>query len=187
MLKNRLIITGIFILVSVLQATASDAEIASNVQEVRDVVTRMQGGYPESPLPLIDAGFQTLDGKEVKLSDYKGKVVFLNLWATWCPPCKAEMPAMDALYKTYRKKGLVMLAVSQGESAAVVKAFEKSSDYSFPLFVDVNNGTGSVYGTGSIPTTYIIDREGYITGQFVGGRNWNSAEANQLISDLINR
>lgn len=136
---------------------------------------------------MIDVTFTALDGTAKKLSDYKGQVILLNLWATWCPPCRAEMPAMEQLYAAYKEKGFVIAAVSVGEDAKTVKDFLKKTPYSFPVFTDPEGQVSGTYGTGSIPTTYLIDKEGTFLGRFVGAREWYSEDAQNLIEALLAR
>ncbi|MGC4376250.1 thiol-disulfide oxidoreductase ResA [Fictibacillus sp. Mic-4] len=103
-----------------------------------------------------------LNGHKVKLSDFKGKGVFLNFWGTWCEPCKQEMPDMEKLYSEYKKKGVEILAVNVGESNVAVKDFKSEYKLTFPI---VNDKTGDVveaYGIDPLPTTVLVDKNGKI-------------------------
>jgi cytochrome c biogenesis protein CcmG, thiol:disulfide interchange protein DsbE len=111
-----------------------------------------------------------VDGKQVQLSDLRGKVVLLNFWATWCPPCKAEMPDLEALYREYgSQQNFMILGVDVEESQAAVSAFAQQNGLSFLLLLDsqgtVSNG---VYPIRSLPTSMIIDREGKIRDMWIG-------------------
>lgn len=123
----------------------------------------------------IDFTLYDQNGKEHKLSDYKGKTVFLNFWATWCPPCKAEMPYIEQLYKEYNKnnKDVVILGVAspnldrEGSKEDIIE-FLQQEKYTFPVVMDNNGELAYQYGISAYPTTFIIDKEGYIT-QYVPG------------------
>ena len=124
-----------------------------------------------------DFELESTDGTMVKLSSYQGKVVFLNFWATWCPPCRAEMPSMQELYEQFSDKGLVMLAVDLQESKEKVIAFMEEFKLDFPAILDVSGRVGRKYGVRSIPTTYLIDPGGDIIVGAIGAREWSSPEA----------
>ena len=115
----------------------------------------------------------TLRGNSVKLSDYRGKVVFLNIWATWCPPCREEMPSMEALYQRLKGREFEMLAVSidrKGEE--VVGPFVEKYGLTFPALLDSDNKTYMLYGLTGIPETFIIDRNGVIIYKVIGAQDW---------------
>ena len=127
-----------------------------------------------------------LDGKVHSLSDYKGKVVFLNFWATWCGPCKVEMPAMEALYQAFQSQGMEILAVSvDQQGAAVTRPFKEAMGLSFPILHDSDYQVGLTYGARTLPMTYVIDRQGVIRQRVFGARDWNSQEAWKLMSELL--
>ena len=120
-------------------------------------------------------------GKEHKLSDYKGKVVFLNFWATWCPPCRREMPYIEQLYKeyNYNKDDVIILGVASpniGEEGneEYIKNFLKKKGYNFPVVFDKDGSMIFQYGVYAFPSTFIIDKEGYITQYVPGALNEDS-------------
>jgi len=119
----------------------------------------------------IDFTLKDLDGKELKLSDLKGKKVFLNFWATWCPPCKAEMPEIEKLYQETKDTDLVIVAVEIGEPLDTVKSFIDSNKYSFKVLLDSDQSVASNYNITSIPTSFFIDEEGNIVSKRVGAMN----------------
>ena len=127
-----------------------------------------------------------LSGENASLSSYKGKVVILNFWATWCPPCRAEMPSMETLYQRFKNQGLEILAVDLGESARTVRQFIQDHNYTFPVMLDSNSRIGSLYGIQSIPTSFIIDREGKIIGRVVGAIHWDTPQAIAAFEALLN-
>lgn len=116
----------------------------------------------------MDFKLKDLNGKEVSLSDYKGKKVFLNFWATWCPPCKAEMPEMEKLYQETKDSDLVILAVNLDEDKDTVQKFMSSNKYNFPVLLDIDNIVASKYEVISIPTSFFIDKEGNIDDKHIG-------------------
>lgn len=117
----------------------------------------------------IDFKLKDLTGKEVSLSDFKGKRVFLNFFATWCPPCRAEMPEMQKLYAETKDSDLVILAVDLGEDAETVSNFISDNKYSFKVLLDSNNIAAEKYQISSIPSSYFIDKDGFIVNKHIGG------------------
>ena len=127
-----------------------------------------------------------LEGEVHSLAAYQGKVVFLNFWATWCGPCKVEMPAMEALYQVFRSQGMEILAVSVDQQGAVVtRPFKEAMGLSFPILHDSDYQVGLIYGARTLPMTYLIDRQGIIRQRVFGARDWNSQEARKLLSELL--
>jgi cytochrome c biogenesis protein CcmG, thiol:disulfide interchange protein DsbE len=128
-----------------------------------------------------------LDDKEIRLSDYRGKVVFLNFWATWCKPCREEMPSMEVLYKNFEKDGLVILAVSidRVTTKKEIPPFVKSLNLTFPVLVDSWGQTDKRYKLMGVPETYIIDREGTLREKVIGPRDWTRLDNLQILTRLI--
>lgn len=139
------------------------------------------------PKPRIAPNFTLKDdtGKIFRLQEYRGKIVFLNFWATWCPPCRKEMPTMEQLYQTFKEEDFVMLAVNLFETPEQVGQFRQEFQLSFPLPIDPDGSIVAFYGVRGIPTTFLIDRQGKIVAQAVGERNWGSPEAQELIQALL--
>ena len=128
----------------------------------------------------------TLDGREIHLSDYRGHVVFLNFWATWCGPCKVEMPAMEKLYRAFRPNGFAVVAVSSDpEGVAVTRPYRDALGLSFTIAHDPDMHVGRVYGVHSLPVTFLVNREGVITHQIFGARDWDDSEARDGIRQLL--
>ena len=124
-------------------------------------------GAPQSRAP--DFELVTLDGEPARLSDLRGKVVLLNFWATWCPPCKAEMPDLEALYRKHGDAhGFVVVGVNYEEDAAPVEAIIRERGLSFPVFLDARGEAGAQLGVRGLPASFIIDREGYIRDAWNG-------------------
>jgi thiol-disulfide isomerase/thioredoxin len=110
-----------------------------------------------------------LAGGTVRLSELKGKVVVLNFWATWCPPCRAEMPALEQAQSALGSKGLLVLGVNQMEDASVVASFMRSINLDFAIALDANGAVSRAYRVSALPTTFFIDRDGVIRDVVYGG------------------
>jgi peroxiredoxin len=122
----------------------------------------------ESPL-APDFKLKDLNGSEISLSDYEGKVLFINFWATWCPPCRAEIPEFIEFYKEYKSQGLEILGVSVDKmSAQKVLAFAKANEMNYPIAMYTMDLINDYRPGNSIPTTIVIDREGRIRHKQVG-------------------
>jgi thiol-disulfide isomerase/thioredoxin len=148
-------------------------------------------GHDLAPLPrAIPAPAFTLqdgDGNPVSLADYKGKVILLNFWGTWCPPCRREMPSMERLYERQQRKGFVVLAVNQTETPDDVFIYtsQLSEAPTFKILYDKNSDVARKYRVVGLPTTFLIDKKGNIRYRAVGGRDFDSPEVEQQISGLI--
>ncbi|MFJ5622851.1 redoxin domain-containing protein [Peribacillus loiseleuriae] len=145
-------------------APKEDVTASENIPDA--ALSQVQEGKPASDFELA-----TLAGETVKLSDYKGKKVILNFWATWCPPCKAEMPHMQSFYEEYNGKGIEVLAVNltkidRGREA--IETFAKDYGLTFQIPLDEDGFIGPQYQAFTIPTSYIIDSNGIITKKVIG-------------------
>jgi peroxiredoxin len=125
----------------------------------------------------INFKLKDLNGQELSLSDLKGKKVFLNFWATWCPPCKAEMPEIEKLYQETKDSDLVIVAVEIGEPLDTVKPFIHNNKYNFKVLLDSDQSVATKYNITSIPTSYFIDTEGNIVSKHVGSMNIDQMKA----------
>jgi peroxiredoxin len=125
----------------------------------------------------LDFKLKDLDGNEVSLSSLKGKKVFLNFWATWCPPCKAEMPEIEKLYQETKDSDLVILAVDIGENSNTVKPFIDENKYNFKVLLDSDQSVATQYGISSIPTSYFIDTDGNIISTHIGAMTIDQMKA----------
>jgi len=128
-----------------------------------------------------------LNGNVVHLEDYRGKVIFLNFWATWCPACLVEMPSMEKLYMEFKDKEFIILALDMQEDMETVKKFKKKFKLSFPILLDEEGVVASYYGVSAIPATYFIDRTGYFYGAAMGARDWASEDGFLLIKYLLDK
>lgn len=185
MKKNIIIgITAIILVVTAVYVTKnynSKSEIVINPPQ-QDQQTEQPASDPipssdsedngsESKINLMenyDFTLEDLKGNEVKLSSLKGKKIFLNFWATWCPPCKAEMPDIEKLYQETKDNGLVILAVNVGENKKTVQDFMDANNYNFTALLDVKGEVSRLYQVTGIPTSYFIDTEGFLDNGTTG-------------------
>lgn len=135
-------------------------------------------GPPLSSSPSPREGFlapdfrlDTLDGTKVTLSDLRGKIVLINMWATWCPPCRAEMPALEKSYEQYRDSGVVILGlnVTNQDSERDIPPFVEKFGLTFPILLDRDGSVSALYQLKGLPTTFFVNREGIIRTVVVGG------------------
>ena len=143
---------------------------------------------PVSPA-LAAPGFTLpdMDGEMQSLQDFRGRVVMLNFWATWCPPCRREMPSMQRLYEKYRERGLTVVAVNQFEDPDLVFEFtgRLSLEPTFPILFDRESRVSEQYGVKGLPTTYLLDKAGRIQFRAIGGREFDHPEVEALIESLL--
>lgn len=136
-------------------------------------------GIPAQDFSLVD-----LDGNVHTLSEYEGQVVIINFWATWCRPCRSEMPALQAVYEQYQDEGLVLLAVNQDESLATINSFADEYDLSFPILMDDSLQVSRQYKIEAYPSTFFIDRRGRIRNREFGGPMSKSFIESQVLGLL---
>jgi thiol-disulfide isomerase/thioredoxin len=148
-------------------------------------------GEHEPPIQVFDkrkAVFEfslpDLRGNPVNLKDFRGKVVFVNFWASWCVPCREEMPSMERLYQKYKGQGLVMLAVNYRESQKEARAFVEELKLTFPALLD-DGMVSTLYGVFALPATYLVDRQGKSAARVLGARDWMSEESRVVIEQLL--
>jgi len=144
------------------------------------------GGSKENPWigkPAPDFQLSTLNGQPVSLSDLRGKPVLVNFWATWCLPCRGEMPYIQQIYDEWQAKGLVLLAINIGESPSQVAKFMQSQGLSLPVLLDGKGNIAVMYNVRAIPTTFFIDRDGIIKDMKVGAFQ-SKAEIESSLSKL---
>jgi cytochrome c biogenesis protein CcmG/thiol:disulfide interchange protein DsbE len=144
------------------------------------------GGSRRAGFPAPDFALPDLNGRLQRLSDFRGKVVFLNVWATWCPPCRMEMPAMETLYRRLKGRDFVMLAVSQDdEGLKTVKPFVEKNGLTFPVLLDPKASVSGQYGVTGYPETFVIDREGKVVQHVIGPENWENDQSYRYFLGLL--
>lgn len=137
--------------------------------------------------PAPDFTLPALDGKKIRLSDLRGKMVFLNIWATWCPPCREEMPSMQKLHEHFKGKDFVMLTVSIDEKKEDVAAFVKELGLTFPVALDPEQKVTAGYGITGVPETFLIDKNGIVLHHLIGPGDWNNPGIAGAFEGLVNR
>lgn len=131
------------------------------------------GQIPAPREGFLAPGFslQTTEGETISLSDYRGQAVLLNLWATWCPPCRAEMPAIQKMYEKYKDQGFIVLAINMTyqDTPTAVEPFVQEYGLTFPILLEPNGDTAAQYELRSLPSSFFIDRNGIIQEVIIGG------------------
>jgi len=138
---------------------------------------------PSAVLADYDWTVQSLDGQDFKMAHTKGKVVFLNFWATWCSPCVAEMASIQRLYEKLKDKGVVFVCISN-EDGSKVSRFVKKKGYTFPIYT-MRGSLPAVFNTQRVPTTFILSRDGKIALKHIGSAKWNDDRSIDLIRRLM--
>jgi len=134
----------------------------------------------------VEIQLKDVYGNTVRLSDFRGKVVFLNFWATWCAACVVEMPSMEKLHRRLKDKDFVMIAINMQESDVQVKTFFEKLKLSFAALLDSNGEVATGFAVNALPTTFVLDKEGRIAGAAIGPREWNNRASIALFEYLIN-
>ncbi len=129
-----------------------------------------------------DFSLPDMDGKMHRLAGYRGKVVIVNFWATWCPPCRFELPSMEKAYAIFKEKGVVMLAINVGEDSDTIFSFTADYPVTFPLLLDKSGDVINNYPVIGLPTSFIINPQGQIVYRVIGSREWTDPE---LINKII--
>jgi peroxiredoxin len=170
---------AIFLLLSFL--SSSDGGEADLFQKVGVKQVKVKKMAPNFSL-------EDLNGQKVELKNFKGKVIFLNFWATWCGPCKEEMPSMEFLWQWFKGKDFLLLSISVDyEGVKPVKEYVEKQRYTFRVLIDPQCQTLDLYEVKAIPTTLIIDKKGQIVAVATGPKNWRSPEAASLVDLLIKK
>lgn len=170
--------------------------VAGGAQRLPDFATitespESEDGLLRAEVPRLDSpapNFRlvALNGQPLELERSRGKVILLNFWATWCKPCRLEMPSMEALYQEFKGQGLEVIAISTDlEGERIVRPYVEALGLTFPIVMDRDFATSVSYGVQGLPTTFVIDRAGRIAKVYWGARDWASHEARTLIRTLL--
>ncbi len=140
-----------------------------------------------APVMAENFELEDMDARRHALTDYRGKVVLINFWATWCPPCVREMPSLERLYQALRDEPFIVLAINQWENTDHVFAFMGQIDVfpSFPILFDPDSAVAEAFGVKGLPTSFLLDRNGRVVYRAVGGRQFDHPEIVQLIGELL--
>ncbi len=141
---------------------------------------------PKEGFSAPQFGLYDLSGNLVRLSDFRGRVVLLNFWATWCGPCKREIPSLERLYQTMKDKGFEIVAVNAEKTpGSRVASFAQQYRMSFPILLNPKRDVGSKYWIRAIPTSFLLDKNGVIRWKIVGGREWTDSYVVSRIEQLL--
>lgn len=158
------------------------ASTQTAVPAARPTPDLLQASYAEIGQPAIDFALSDLDGNTVWLSDYRGKVVIISFWATWCPPCQAEIPELVELYPALQADGVVILAVNFQETADTVDAFAQEMNMNFPVLLDTQGYLAYVNGVRALPTSLFVDRQGVLRYSYMGSLTEDSL--NSILAEI---
>jgi DsbE subfamily thiol:disulfide oxidoreductase len=150
-------------------------KLVSNLQEMKDHA-------PAPPFTLPN-----LEGKKVNLKEFRGKLLMLNFWASWCVPCREEMPAMERLYQRYKDRGFVILGVNIKDDKKSALSFVRELKITFPIAFDPEGEVGLLYGAWGLPATYLIDAKGIALARAWGPADWYSPGARELIRKILDQ
>ena len=135
-----------------------------------------------------DFSLKDLNSRKVGLKQFREKIIFLNFWATWCGPCKEEMPSLEVLHQQFKEKNFILLAISVDyEGLKPVQEFINKYHYTFPVLLDPKCETLDLFEVKGIPTTFLIDKKGRMVGKAVGPRDWKSPEVISLINLMLGK
>jgi thiol-disulfide isomerase/thioredoxin len=148
------------------EADSQAASVESPDTQSSYSVTPSRVNYAAPELSL-----ENVNGETESLADYRDKVVLVNNWATWCPPCKAEIPTLEEYYKAHSAEGFVIIGVEAGEPQPEVSSFVKGAGITYPIWIDLTNASLRAFGTGGLPNSFVIDREGTVRLAWVGEIN----------------
>jgi len=141
-------------------------------------------GYPSRTTPPQFRG-STLDGRQLSITEYRGTVIVLNFWATWCLECRSELPVLERLQREFSSRGLAIIGVNARENQEAVTRYAKELGLTFPLVFDPDGKINALYGVIGLPTTFVVGRDGRAIAFAIGPRQWESAPARALIAALL--
>ena len=167
------------------RASAIRTVSVGHVSGVDEAVRELDLIRPPRPKQASDFNVSLLGGETLRLKGQRGKPVLVNFWATWCGPCREEMPAMERLYAKHRQRGFVLLAVSVDTDAALVRPFLERYKLTFPVALDAKMDLANAYGVRALPASFLIDRDGYLAALALGPRAWDNRAAHALVEGML--
>ncbi|MGE6220075.1 TlpA family protein disulfide reductase [Nubsella zeaxanthinifaciens] len=182
---KKYISNGIFVLVIgiLLFVPSAKALLIQGLMEVGLFNPSVERTMPKNE-PSLQLSFKDQSGKTISLNQLKGKVVFINFWATWCPPCLAEMPSINKLYEKYKSSGdVVFLLIDADSNFEKSLAYMKARDYALPVY-QMNSSVPEQLFAGSLPTTIVFDKQGRLSFKHEGAANYNSKKFVEFIGKL---
>jgi len=166
--------------ISLLSVTPAAAQLP--LPELSHELTRLS-----TPIEAPAFQLEDMDGEKYSLESYRGKVVILNFWATWCPPCRREIPSMEALHQAFKDEAFAILAINEWETEDHVFAFmgQLPVEPGFPILFDLDSEVAQSFGVKGLPTTLLLDAQGKIVYRAVGGRDFDHPEVKRIIRELL--
>lgn len=176
--RMRGVATGVLALVGILAAPAAG-------QHDTDLLRALDlGGYQRGERPPEFSG-RSVDGKPLSLAGLRGRVVLVTFWATWCPPCRQEMPGLERLHRGLTTEGLTVVGVNVREEASAIIEYADALGLTFPLIFDPQGKIQGAYGVIGLPTTFLIARDGRAVARAIGPRDWGGPQARALIRAML--
>jgi thiol-disulfide isomerase/thioredoxin len=169
------------------QHSASEIEKIPSDEELSRFLKEQYFEVPDEPLLIADFEYSLLNGEQERLSSNRGKIVFLNFWATWCYPCQKEMPDMQQLADQLKDEPFRILAVNYGEELDRVERFADKFHYSFDIIMDKEKAISAQLAVKGLPTTLIIDRQGRLMGKLMGPANWSRKAYKDFFKSLTRK
>jgi peroxiredoxin len=154
------------------------------VLKLDDAIRELDLIRPSRQKMAEDFTLKTSNGPSFRLSDHRGKTVILNFWATWCPPCRDEMPSLERLYRQHKDQGLVLVAVSLDADPKLVPPYVKESNLTFAVALDPKAEVANKYGVRALPASFVVDRAGTMTALALGPRTWDNDASHSLVEAL---
>ncbi|MDZ7803149.1 TlpA disulfide reductase family protein [Thiohalophilus sp.] len=141
----------------------------------------------KNPIPAPGFTLEDMDGNTHRMEDYAGRVMVVNFWATWCPPCREEMPSMNRAWKTLKQHDIAMLGINVGEDEDTIFTFTGDYPVNFPILLDRDSSVIQAWPVRGLPTTFVVDKQGQIVYRVIGGREWDAPELVDMLIELQNR
>ena len=168
--------------------TASAVQVSTAQQSSTDPVAALStlGFYVyDTPIDLpISSSIPALVGDSIKVGAFAGKISLLNFWATWCPPCRAEMPSIERLHKQMSGTNFQIIAVNSGEHRSQVASFIEKNKYTFPIYLDASNELSSIFAARGLPSTYLVNKEGKVIAVRIGAMEYDQAALIKVLKEL---
>ena len=169
------------------EPSASPRSSGGKALSLDDAIKELELIRPPRPKAADDFTIPTSDGKTFKLSAQRGRAVLINFWATWCPPCLEEMPALERLWRAQKDAGFVMLAVTVDTNPKLAAPFVERHKFTFVVGHDPKMELANTYGVRALPSSFVVDRDGRLTAVAIGPRVWDNVAAHSLIERLTAR
>lgn len=184
----RALVLGVTVVIALAAAVgASPRSSTGKSLSLDDAIRELELIRPPRPKFAEDFTIPTADGKTFKLSAQRGRPVFINFWATWCPPCLEEMPALERLWRAQKDAGFVMLAVTVDANPKLAAPFVERHKFTFVVGHDPKMELANTYGVRALPSSFVVDRDGRLAAVAIGPRVWDNVAAHSLIERLTSR